>query len=210
MRISIRSFICLARLLLLAALARPGNAQTGAGVVRGTVVDSLTARALAGAIVQIARESNPAPLRTDTTDAAGRFQFNDVSPGRYVIGFSHPALDSLGIDIADRSLTLTGGASPEVLLAIPSGRTLVTSLCGASVDTDSTGLFIGRVLHTGDMPIRAGGWPQRSLHMRTRRMACIVIATGRNCGRVGTRALVFPLGFEHARRDQDAVYFQRP
>lgn len=157
MRIPIRSFICLAGLLLLAALARPAGAQTGAGVVRGTVVDSLTSRALAGAIVQIARESNPAPLRTDTTDAAGRFQFNEVPPGRYVIGFSHPALDSLGIDIADRTLTLSDGASPEVLLAIPSGRTLVTSLCGASVDTDSTGLFIGRVMHTGDMPIRDGG-----------------------------------------------------
>src|SRR5436305_1062546 len=67
--------------------------------VHGTVFDSLAMSPLAGASVQMApADSSTAPSHyVATSDSAGRFVIPGVPAGRYVIGFYHAALDTLGI-----------------------------------------------------------------------------------------------------------------
>ncbi|MBL8958365.1 MAG: carboxypeptidase regulatory-like domain-containing protein, partial [Gemmatimonadetes bacterium] len=132
-------------LLLPLALATPMRAQDGRARVHGVVVDSVGRRPLAGAVVQLANAGNPALGWSATTDSAGAWQLADLAPGRYVAGFVHPALDSLGLEAPSVTVELGAGQEREVALAIPTARTLVARLCRADVTTDSTGLFLGRV-----------------------------------------------------------------
>ncbi len=128
-------------------VASPLSAQSPGTRVHGTVVDSVARRPLPGAAVQLVDVANPARGWSATSDSAGAYRFDAIAPGRYVLGFVHAALDSLGLESPSVPLTLAEGDAREVPLAIPSPRTLATRLCGADVATDSTGLFLGRVRH---------------------------------------------------------------
>lgn len=123
------------------------EAQENRARLRGMVVDSVGRRPLAGAVVQLAAVNNPAVGWSATTDSAGMWQLTDLGAGRYVAGFVHPALDSLGLDAPSVIVQLDAGQDRELALAIPSPRTMVARLCRADVTTDSTGLFLGRVRH---------------------------------------------------------------
>jgi hypothetical protein len=118
--------------------------------VRGTVVDSLAeGAALAGAIVQLAPVSSPGGGggRSMVTDANGAFQFDSVAPGRYVAGFFHPTLDSLGLQMPIRSVEV-GSAEVVVQLGVPSGAAIMTSVCGPATGSgadDGSGLLLGTV-----------------------------------------------------------------
>src|SRR4051812_4448009 len=94
--------------------------------VRGTVFDSLAMSPLAGASIQMApADSSAAPgPYAATSDSGGRFAIPGVPAGRYVIGFYHPALDTLGIEVRDRLLTV-GGRAVTSTLGTPSAATLV-------------------------------------------------------------------------------------
>ncbi len=140
----------------LALVSSPCAAQPHA-VVRGTVFDSIAGQPLNRAEITLAERSNPLRTWSATTDVSGSFQFNAVAHGRYIVGFTHPALDSLGIEVPDRSLTVADAPSYDIVLAIPSARTLVASLCSSDLATDSTGLLIGRVLHPGLPLVQEGG-----------------------------------------------------
>lgn len=130
------------------------TAQTN---VSGIVRDSLRAAPFKGATVQLVSSATPwATGRTMRTDSIGRFAFPAVPAGRYLLGFQHPRLDSLGMDAISRTIDVT--ASVPILradLALPSGRTFVTTLCGAR--TDSTGAMIGRVFNADEDVALTGG-----------------------------------------------------
>jgi hypothetical protein len=116
------------------------------GVVTGVVTDSLTGLPFPGATVWIDAET-----RNVKTDAKGLFFIRGVVPGRHIVRFSHPVLDSIGIrppgvmvNVASESMsdanlsgpslfTLTGGACGDTL-AVMTGfvRDIVT---GAPVDS---------------------------------------------------------------------------
>ncbi len=129
------------------ALLAPALAW-GQGVkIRGTVLDSVARRPLMGAEVQLVDASNPSRGWSFTTDSSGAFRFDGIVNGRYVIGFVHPALDSLGLETPSVPLVVTNADVQDFTMAIPSARTLVARLCQADVTTDSTGLFLGRVRH---------------------------------------------------------------
>lgn len=134
--------------LALLAAARAAAAQPVApapsGVVRGVVRDSLTGRPLGGASVQLLPQDTPVatPLAADA-DSSGRYQFAGVAPGRYLLGFDHPRLDSLGMDLPPRVVEVPVGAALDADLAIPSARAIANGVCGARRDT--TGVVLGRV-----------------------------------------------------------------
>lgn len=122
--------------------------SAGAGAqatVHGVVRDSLTGRPLIGATVQLI----PGAARweagfTATSDSSGQFAIADVPSGRYVFGFQHPTLDSLGLDAVSRTLDIgTKASSVRADIALPSARSMAMSLCGAR--RDSTGALFGRV-----------------------------------------------------------------
>ncbi len=133
--------------LAMATSSIPGvlAAQHYGSRVDGTVRDSLAGRPLAGARVELvpaaARES--AGYSVDA-DADGKFRLDSVAPGRYVIGFAHPRLDSLGLILGPRVLEVGTAAAIRADLAVPSARGIGAVLCG--IQRDGTGALLGRVL----------------------------------------------------------------
>ena len=100
--------------------------------------DSLTASPLAGANVQLvgADSAVRAVRLTALSDSAGAFLVRGVPAGHYVVGFYHPALDTLGIEVRDRMVNIDIG-NAFVALGTPSAATLSATLCGVSGNTDS-------------------------------------------------------------------------
>ena len=136
------------------ATANAGAQQ--AALIGGMVRDSLTGRPLAGARVELipaaARESAGYLAESDQN---GRFELSAVSPGRYVIGFAHPRLDSLGLILAPRYLDVAAASTLKADLAVPSARGLSDVLCG--LQGDGAGALIGRVLDAdAGVPVAAG------------------------------------------------------
>src|SRR5437764_14960655 len=89
------------------ALARTSGAQkVGSGRIEGTVSDSVHTRSVAG----VKNRVRPRPLagvkvlaletgspddapRTTISDSLGRFHFDSLPGGRYMVGFESPLLD---------------------------------------------------------------------------------------------------------------------
>lgn len=137
-------------------------------IVSGFVKDSLTGRPLIGATVQLVPAATPwLAGRMTQSDSLGRFRLDTVAPGQYLFGFQHPRLDSLGLDAVNSTIFVDKAI--RVLradLAIPSGRSFVTTLCGARADS-STGAVIGRVFNAASgEPIASGTVVVRYAQMR--------------------------------------------
>ena len=70
----------------------------------GVVHDSIAGAPLPGAFVQlVAVDSVDNFGRTERSDSLGRFAFTQLRAGRYVLGFFHPMLDSLGLEFRQRA-----------------------------------------------------------------------------------------------------------
>ncbi len=148
-------------LLALLALAAPLPAQDRSTsgtttTITGTVYDSLGRRPLPSAVVQIVSPSAPSHAYSTRTDSAGAFRIAGVPPGRYVAGFFHPVLDSLGLNAPTRPIELAADSLASINLAIPSGVTIHRQLCPAGDPSDSSGLALG-VVHDADSGIPLGG-----------------------------------------------------
>lgn len=163
-------------LAVVALWGLPAAAGAQLATIQGSVLDSVGRRPLAAAHVQLVLATDRSRGRSATTDSSGQYRFDDVAPGRYVIGFVHDALDSLGLDIPGVPLVVSVGREYAVPLAIPSPATLVARLCHADPARDSTGLFLGRIRHAGGGPAAVGGvqvsWTElRFTRQGIRRMA---------------------------------------
>jgi Carboxypeptidase regulatory-like domain len=145
-------FVCC---LLVGWNAAPLGAQ---GRVSGVVFDSLSRTALVGATVQLVARTGPrGEARAARTDSAGQWAIDAVPRGEYLAGFHHPALDSLGLDLAPVIVRVERDLD-GLLLASPAPRSLSAVLCGdAGTVTDTTGMLYGHLRHarTG-APIREG------------------------------------------------------
>lgn len=136
---------------IVALLAAP---RLSAQVVSGRIYDSVAKAPLVGATVQLISVT-PAgiPPAETTSDSAGKFGFNNVTPGAYTLGFYHAVLDSIGIDapfvrlqVADKPV--------HADLAVPSPTQILTAMCGQRPSRkDSLGVLIG---HLYDAETRQG------------------------------------------------------
>jgi len=122
----------------------PGTHQV-VGVVRGVVFDSLLDAPLQGADVQLLQSGAPARTYDTRTDSTGAFVVEGVSPGSYAVGFFHPRLDSLGVDLPPLNIAVVDGAPTVVELATPSRETIVTAYCPANAVREGTTLYVGYV-----------------------------------------------------------------
>ena len=142
---------------VIALLALATSRLAAQSIISGFVRDSLAGSPLVGAIVQLIPAATPwAAGRTTKSDAIGRYRVDSIPPGQYILGFEHPRLDTLGLDAITRTIEVV--SSVRVMradLAIPGGRTFVTSLCGPSVD--SAGAVIGRVFAATEGELIAEG-----------------------------------------------------
>lgn len=147
----------LATLLLVPVLAGaqvPSDAQGSRGSVTGVVYDSVAGRPLAGASVQLTglTESVAGRSATSVTDAEGHFSFHGLLPGRYVAGFFHDVLDSMGIEGVPVAVDV-GGNDQSLSLAVPSSRTIIRTICGPAALGDSVGMLLGHVYSVHGGPL---------------------------------------------------------
>ena len=139
--------------MLLARLAVAQAPETTAPrtTVSGVVHDSLARRPLAGSVVQLVAVDAPVPLaRTAIADSLGRFALADVPVGRYLLGFLHPMLDSLGVEPPVREVNVAGGRPVRADLGIPSATRLRLVICGQSSSADSGAFVMGVVRDARD------------------------------------------------------------
>jgi hypothetical protein len=131
------------------------DVDSGYVTISGMVMDSLHGRPLRGAQVHVVNGE-----RTAMTDEGGRFRIDSVVPGSYRLRVTHPILELLDLDLAT-SVDVSSGGRDSLRLSIPSGRSLLTKLCG---DTGSpVAAIVGRVedAETGEVVPRArvvAGW----------------------------------------------------
>ena len=115
-------------------------AATRTGRVRGVVIDSLLGAPLVDARVHIGQVG-----RETRTDSTGRFVLDSVPPGEWIVAFSHPELDSLGIQNAGTHVRVFAGATATVTLATPPIDPLRERLCGSTPDSLSPTVAFGGV-----------------------------------------------------------------
>lgn len=131
---------------LAAAQATDTTRSAPNATVRGTVRDSIADAPLAGAVVQLVpADSMPRDARTTVSDSLGRFSFDRVAAGHYMLGFFHPMLDSLGIEPPTRALDVDGRRPVSADLAIPSPSAIRTAICGTTVVSPSDAVVVGFV-----------------------------------------------------------------
>lgn len=132
-----------------AAAQQPSDSSALSVTLSGTVYDSLARKPLAGAMVQIGSTEISGRVLDATSDGDGNFEIVGVPPGSYIIGFFHPVLDSLGLEMAPKQLSITAPGPVSIALAIPSAATIRNILCPSSAIADSSGLLMGFV-HDAD------------------------------------------------------------
>ncbi len=126
------------------------SAPTG-GSVSGIVFDSLAGLPLGDALVQLVNaDSLSLPTRTVTSDSSGRYRLMGVPRGRYLIGFMHPMLDSIGIEPRPREVFIDGAGAMRSDLSIPAPTTLRTVICGGDAVAAGDALLIGFVRSAAD------------------------------------------------------------
>jgi hypothetical protein len=140
-----RLILCAGLSLGVLAPAAAQGAGGGSGVLRGVVFDSLiTSRPLEGAEVWIESTN-----RMAKSDAAGRFALAELVPGRYMLTFYHPALDSAGLSVPPVVVDVVAGDSNSVALATPSPAEAHHMLCPKD-PLRQTGVVLGVVHNAAD------------------------------------------------------------
>lgn len=135
----------------------PSPVAAQRATVFGTVYDSLNARPLAGADVQMASSDLHGGVLHGRSDSRGRFQIDRVPAGEYLVGFTHPFLDSLGLEAPPRTVVVyEQTAQLQFALAIPAALSIRAQLCPATSPVDSSGLMLG-LLRDADTDARLDG-----------------------------------------------------
>jgi hypothetical protein len=125
--------------------ASPASAR-----VTGIVYDSMAMRPLSGAVVQLALVAAPrsiSSVRSYITDSLGRFDFDAVAPGTYLLGYQHVAVDSLGLRSPLQRIDVRTATIVRAPMAVPSMRALIWTVCGRDGVKDSLAALIGSVRH---------------------------------------------------------------
>jgi hypothetical protein len=129
----------------------PSVAATTDARIVGVVHDSTSGLPLAGAIVQLLPANDLASVRTVESDSLGRFTFDSVAPGMWLLGFLHPRADALPGGAPTHLLTVRAGAGVrDVTLFVPRRPTGAAALLAYQ---DETGRVQGTVQDSAGAPI---------------------------------------------------------
>jgi hypothetical protein len=173
----------------LAMLASPLRAQSAPGRIEGIVTDSAHARWPEGASLLAVRAEPPEHSGGSTVDNRGRYRIDSLPPGRYMVEFASPFLDSLEVTLPPREVTVEAGRTTRADFAIPSGRTLRAGACPGVALAAGTGALIGRVVDAEtDAPLAdarvAVVWHETTIDRKTLRPQ-----TAERSGQVATDSL---------------------
>jgi hypothetical protein len=135
--------------LLLALASGALTAQqpaAGTGRATGVVFDSIAGVPLANVMVQFVGTdlSLADRMHSAHSDATGRYELVGLTPGDYMAGFYHQTMDTLGIELGPRLVTIREGTQ-TIPLATPSPKTLMDRICPPTPASEATGLLLGHV-----------------------------------------------------------------
>ena len=140
------ALMCVVVLVRVAAAQAPDTAGVPRTTVSGVVHDSIARVPLAGAVVQLVGTDTPSRFNgTALSDSLGRFTIANVPAGRYMLGFFHPILDSLGVEPLLRDVTVDGRQRVRADLSTPSRSRLRAAICGRRAAADTGSLVVGVV-----------------------------------------------------------------
>ncbi len=125
-----------------------GGQSPALGNLRGVVYDSVRARPLALATIQLVNERDRGRTRAAATDRLGRFSVDSLEPGVWIVGARHPWLDSIAVDQLGVLVEVKANSTSRASLAVPSGHALVSRVCGPAVAADSSGYVHGVLRRT--------------------------------------------------------------
>ena len=169
-----------------ASQPRVASTRTAGAIVSGIVRDSIARTPLAGAMVQlVAADGQVRAGRMASADSLGRYALTDVPDGRYMLGFFHPMLDSLGLEPPLREVFVDNGRSVHVDLGIPSPARLRVAICAEPSTPLSGAVVIGVVRDARDRSpvagaVVSGEWLELSFRREglARRIPRLVVTTG--------------------------------
>src|SRR5437764_14558054 len=128
--------------------ASPATASGQLARLRGLVFDSVAALPLAGARVELVNADDRARIIfSATSDSLGRFVVDGIAHGRYIAGFLHPMLDSLGLAFTQRVLTVAADGEMRFDLAVPAPGRIEDAICGRPSEKETNGAVLGYVLN---------------------------------------------------------------
>jgi hypothetical protein len=163
-------------LALSLCLSRSADAQdVRSGRLEGRVVDSARARPLVGArVVAVGPDAREGVSGVASSDTSGRYRIDSLAPGRYVVGFESPVLDSLEITLAPREVVIAAGQTATIDLGLPPATKLRGALCPGIPLPPQTGVIYGHVIDTeteGPLPgaVLAMSWGERDFDRATLR-----------------------------------------
>lgn len=139
-----RSAWLVALVLALAAsvlAATQAAAQGGTARITGVVFDSTSMQPLPGARVAVLGTSV-----LGDADATGHFDLKGVPAGSHWVSFFHPRLQALGVSPPSRQVSFEDGRTIDVVLAVPSDRTLLMGWCMAEQVGTGFGALAGLVV----------------------------------------------------------------
>lgn len=147
-----RRGLALVSLLAASAAAAPVWAQATGPRLRGRVFDSVASVPLVGARIELVSEVDRSRIAySATSDSLGHFSLPAVARGRYIAGFFHPMLDSLGLALSQRWLEVQKDEGEMGFdLAVPSPERVHKAICAPPPKPkgvpDSVGVVMGYVL----------------------------------------------------------------
>jgi len=107
----------------------------------GIVIDSLHNVPLADATVWVVGASR----FSARTDPKGEFHFDSLPPGLYDIEVRHPLIESLGLIVGAKRVSLLSGVRASAAFAVPSAATIKRIACGTSASDPAGGVVVGRI-----------------------------------------------------------------
>jgi hypothetical protein len=126
------------------SLARGVVAETPSGILYGVVWDSTRYRPLEGAMVHLSGTQH-----RSIADSSGRFLMQGLPGGTFTASFTHPRLDTLGIQATGVEAEILPGEASGVSLGIPSTPTILASACTPQERPPGTSVLVGVVRGTG-------------------------------------------------------------
>ena len=137
-------------LALALCLAVPTHVHAQAdrtGRLEGRVIDSSRAHPLVGArVIAVLMDSLATTRGEASTDSAGRYHIDALTPGRYAVGFESLLLDSLEINVSPRWVVVVPGQTATIDLAVPPAATLRAAHCPGVTLPAQTGVLFGHVV----------------------------------------------------------------
>ncbi|WP_309669323.1 carboxypeptidase-like regulatory domain-containing protein [Gemmatimonas sp.] len=120
-----------------------GQSPPPMGSLRGTVYDSVHARPLGLAAVQLVNASDRSRARVVVADGLGRFTVDSLEPGAWLLAAVHPVLDSLGVDQLTVGVIVKARGATQATIAVPSSRAIIANACGPLTVDEGAGFVFG-------------------------------------------------------------------